>query len=55
MGYWVEISYAEGDDGYLTYSVALELPNGRGIIKGTGYGSWDEAEFATSVLIESWN
>lgn len=54
LGYWVEIFIVEVE-GELFYSPYLELPNERGVIVGGEYGSWDEAEFAISELVNSWN
>lgn len=56
-GYWVEIRICQEPDenGYCLYTPYVELPNRRGVIIGGKYGSFDEAEFATVELIESWN
>ncbi len=54
LGYWIEVFIVEVE-GVLFYSPSIELPNERGVISGGNYGSWDEAEFATAELINSWN
>lgn len=70
-GYWVEIFMCQEPDlnqyyerfreeGFSPklshlYQACVELPNERGTVEGEKYGSADEAEFAVTELIESWN